>query len=140
MGHSVQQWKDWYDCKFHPRLGQNAVNAMQMWRNAMLQGSTASTSCQQAVDTEVDDVPQGKRRRLVKYICDDSESDTEAEAASQPADQDAAAEQLEHSVPVQQLEVVAAQEANGMQAEVEEVASDYLSCSSGSDDEIELVL
>ncbi len=36
MGHSKQQWR-WYDMQFHPRLAQNAVNSMQLWRTAMLQ-------------------------------------------------------------------------------------------------------
>ena len=36
MGHSEQQWR-WYDMQFHPRLAQNAVNSMQLWRTAMLQ-------------------------------------------------------------------------------------------------------
>ena len=31
MGHSEQQWHNWYDLQFHPRLAQNAVtvNSMQ---------------------------------------------------------------------------------------------------------------
>ena len=29
MGHSEQQWRNWYDMQFHPRLAQNAVNSMQ---------------------------------------------------------------------------------------------------------------
>ncbi|DBB06052.1 TPA: hypothetical protein ACH3X3_010023 [Trebouxia sp. C0006] len=37
MGHSEQQWRNWYDMQFHPRLAQNAVNSMQLWRTAMLQ-------------------------------------------------------------------------------------------------------
>ena len=36
MGHSEQQWLNWYDMQFHPRLAQNAVNSMQLWRTAML--------------------------------------------------------------------------------------------------------
>ncbi|DBB07274.1 TPA: hypothetical protein ACH3X1_000005 [Trebouxia sp. C0004] len=28
MGHSEQQWRNWYDLQFHPRLAQNAVNSM----------------------------------------------------------------------------------------------------------------
>ncbi len=37
MGDSEQQWRNWYDMQFHPRLAQNAVNSMQLLRTAMLQ-------------------------------------------------------------------------------------------------------
>ncbi len=37
MGHGEQQWHKWYDMQFHPRLAQDAVNSMQLWRTAMLQ-------------------------------------------------------------------------------------------------------
>lgn len=140
MGHSTRQWQDWYDCKFHSRLGQNAVNAMQMWRNAMLQGVDSSASGQPAATT-CDDVPPGKRRRCVAHISE-SESDSEAEPASQPAVQGVALQQQQQqqSQPVQQPAVAVAPEAADVQAEVEDVMSEYLSCSSGSDDEIELLL
>ena len=37
MGHSVKQWLDSYNLKFHPRLAQNAVDAMQVQTADMLQ-------------------------------------------------------------------------------------------------------
>ena len=40
MGHSENQWRRWYDLQYHPRLAQNAVNDMQLWRAAMLQIKT----------------------------------------------------------------------------------------------------
>ncbi len=36
MGHSEQQWRNWYDMQFQPRLAKNAVNSMKLWRTAML--------------------------------------------------------------------------------------------------------
>ena len=34
-GHSVKLWHEWYDLKFHSRLGQDAVNYMQDWRQSL---------------------------------------------------------------------------------------------------------
>jgi hypothetical protein len=36
MGHSVTQWDKWYDQQFYIRQGQNAVNAMDKWRQNLL--------------------------------------------------------------------------------------------------------
>lgn len=60
VGHSTEQWQEWHDCKFHPRLGQNAVNAMHMWRNAS--GQPAATIS--------DDLPQ--RQTLAPPFCSTS--------------------------------------------------------------------
>ena len=37
MGHSVKQWHDGYDLRFHSRLAQDAVNSMQDWRLRLLE-------------------------------------------------------------------------------------------------------
>ena len=51
MGHSTRQWADWYDIKFHAKLAQHAVDAMTLWRNAMLQ--RAASQQQSAVTDAV---------------------------------------------------------------------------------------
>lgn len=61
MGHSVKQWHDWYDLKFHSRLAQNAVNAMQEWRHSLLDARP------------VQHLPAPRRRAQIVYT--DSESD-----------------------------------------------------------------
>ena len=43
MGHSLQQWHKWYDMEYHSRLAQDAVDAMQSWRAAMLEVSVPSS-------------------------------------------------------------------------------------------------
>ncbi len=58
MGHSLQQWHKWYDMQYHPRLAQNAVDAMQSWRAAMLQVSvpvlrvSSASHCQHVLVSE----------------------------------------------------------------------------------------
>lgn len=70
MGHSVKQWHDWYDLKFHSRLAQDAVNSMQDWRQSLLDGEAAPAS-----------VP----RRHAQIMYTDSESDSETVQPQQPA-------------------------------------------------------
>ena len=36
MGHSLKQWDKWYDVNLHSREAQQAVNAMDTWRHAVL--------------------------------------------------------------------------------------------------------
>ena len=71
MGHSVKQWHDWYDLKFHSRLAQNAVDSMQGWRHCLLdaepvQQSSSAKPC---------------RRAQIVY----TDSDSDAEPVRQPA-------------------------------------------------------
>ena len=70
MGHSVKQWRDWYDLKFHSRLAQNAVDSMQGWRQSLLDADPVQLS-------------SAKARRRAQIVYTDSESD--AEPAHQPA-------------------------------------------------------
>ena len=132
MGHSLRQWHEWYDIDFHTRLAQDAVTAMRCWRQALLQPADC-------MDEEVG--PVRKRCRFV--IADsDSESDQHTQpevghadsAQLQSESQAASPEQAQHSeaqqVPVQQA----------AQPESDSEISDYMSCGSGSDSEIELVL
>ena len=71
MGHSVKQWHDWYDLKFHSRLAQDAVNSMQDWRRCLL-------------ETEpVQQTSLSRPRRRAQIVYTDSES--EAEPVQQPA-------------------------------------------------------
>jgi len=69
MGHSVKQWHDWYDLKFHSRLAQNAVNSMQDWRRCLL-------------DAEPVQQTTSAPRRRAQIVYTDSESD---EPVQQPA-------------------------------------------------------
>ncbi|DBA88821.1 TPA: hypothetical protein ACH3X1_016439 [Trebouxia sp. C0004] len=66
MGHSEQQWRNWYDLQFHPRLAQNAVNSMQLWRTAMLQIRSA------AAELSLSTAPHCRH-----VVVSDSESDCE---------------------------------------------------------------
>ena len=158
MGHSTRQWNDWYDVKFHAKLAQHAVDAMQAWRTAMLQGAgpalqsaaanndaalTAATArshavadaavMQDAVEnaaavdaaiTTEADLPAAKRRRFVIW----SDSDSDSDSQPQPAVQHAACQPAQLTEPTSQ------------QAELEGDVSDFMSCYSGSDSEIELDL
>lgn len=58
MGNSVAQWDKWYDMQFEGRLGQNAVDAMASWRQALLNGPDAEPDVQamsvNGSDTESD--------------------------------------------------------------------------------------
>ena len=72
MGHSVKQWHDWYDLKFHSRLAQNAVNSMQDWRLALL-GVAAQ--------------PPSAPRRRAQIVYTDSDSDSEPMQQPAPAHQ-----------------------------------------------------
>ena len=73
MGHSVKQWHDWYDLKFHSRLAQDAVNSMQDWRRCLLETEPAQQISQSI---------QPRRRAQIVYT--DSESDAEP-TVRQPA-------------------------------------------------------
>ena len=75
MGHSIRQWHDWYDLSFHARLAQDAVNAMQVWRDAMLQSSAPAES--ESDDEVVPNAATLCRRFVV------SESDSQPEPALQ---------------------------------------------------------
>ncbi len=70
MGHSEQQWRNWYDMQFHPRLAQNAVNSMQLWRTAMLQ--IRSDALAAAAALSLSTAPHCRH-----VIASDSESDCE---------------------------------------------------------------
>ena len=70
MGHSEQQWHNWYDLQFHPRLAQNAVNSMQLWRTAMLQ--IKSDALAAAAELSLSTAPHCRH-----VIMSDSESDCE---------------------------------------------------------------
>ncbi len=70
MGHSEQQWRNWYDMQFHPRLAQNAVNSMQLWRTAMLQ--IRSDALAAAAELSLSTAPHCRH-----VIVSDSESDRE---------------------------------------------------------------
>ncbi|DBA82222.1 TPA: hypothetical protein ACH3X2_000496 [Trebouxia sp. C0005] len=70
MGHSEQQWHRWYDMQFHPRLAQNAVNSMQLWRTAMLQ--IRSDALAAAAQLSLSPAPHCRH-----VIVSDSESDCE---------------------------------------------------------------
>ena len=70
MGHSEQQWRNWYDIQFHPRLAQNAVNSMQLWRTAMLQ--IRSDALAAAAELSLSTAPHCRH-----VIVSDSESDCE---------------------------------------------------------------
>lgn len=73
MGHSVKQWHDWYDLKFHSRLAQDAVNSMQDWRRCLLEAEPVRQISQSV---------QPRRRAQIVYT--DSESDSEP-TVRQPA-------------------------------------------------------
>ena len=70
MGHSEQQWRNWYDMQFHPRLAQNAVNSMQLWRTAMLQ--IRSDALAAAAELSLSTAPHCRH-----VIVSESESDCE---------------------------------------------------------------
>ncbi|DBA92339.1 TPA: hypothetical protein ACH3X1_003068 [Trebouxia sp. C0004] len=70
MGHSEQQWRNWYDLQFHPRLAQNAVNSMQLWRTAMLQ--IRSDALAAAAELSLSTAPHCRH-----VVVSDSESDCE---------------------------------------------------------------
>ena len=166
MGHSTRQWDDWYDVKFHAKLAQHAVDAMQSWRNAMLQGAgpesaaanndaavTTATATSHAVahdavvqhalanaavisaaitaapssddDEGTDaDLPAPKRRLFVIWSDSDSECDSQPEPASQHAS----------CQPAQLTETTA------QQAQLEGDISEFMSCYSGSDSDIDVDL
>ena len=88
MGHSVKQWLAWYDMKFHARLAQNAVDAMQVWTAAMLQQSGAAQ-------------PQALTRRRAQIVLSDS-SDSEAEP-EQPATVDPQVDQEMHDSDAERM-------------------------------------
>ena len=128
MGHSVRQWHDWYDLSFHARLAQDAVNAMQVWRAAMLQVSAPD---------EPDDVAPNAATRCRRFIVSESESEPEPEPASQQACQQSepAVQPVGHA-PL--LPSTASLQHSGYASE----GSEYMSCSSAgvevSDIEIDL--
>ena len=185
MGHSDRQWTNWYDVKFHAKLAQHAVDAMKLWRLALMHGAapdqpaastdaaiTAATTrvdaathvavthdalAQAAVidaslaaaavidntaviadddaeDTDADLHIAVKRRCYA--IC--SESDTESDSQPQPAVQQAAAQPLQVSDDAPQHAAQAVQLVQ--QSEVESDMSEFMSCSSGSDIEVDLEL
>ena len=68
MGHSVKQWHDWYDLKFHSRLAQNAVDCMQDWRLCLLGVAPAPVAAPQ------------KPRRRAQIVLSESDSDSEQPA------------------------------------------------------------
>ena len=70
MGHGKQQWRNWYDMQFHPRLAQNTVNSMQLWRAAMLQ--IRSDALAAAAELSLSTTPHCKH-----IIVSESESDCE---------------------------------------------------------------
>ena len=77
MGHSVKQWLDWYNLKFHPRLAQDAVDAMQEWTADMLQPYGAAQ-------------PRGLKRltrRHAQIVLSDSEPDCQQPALACQATQ-----------------------------------------------------
>ena len=74
MGHSVKQWHDWYDLKFHSRLAQNAVDSMQGWRHRLL-GAEPVQQTSLAV----------KPLRRAQIVYTDSESDAGPEQQSASA-------------------------------------------------------
>ena len=61
MGHSVKQWDDWYDLKFHARQAQDAVDAMSSWRQALLSPPAQPQQVQPAAQPQ-----PTARRRLMK--------------------------------------------------------------------------
>lgn len=87
MGHSVKQWHDWYDLKFHSRLAQNAVNAMQEWRHSLLDARP------------VQQYPAPRRRAQIVY----TDSDSDEQPVQQPSSTAASQQQQ------QQLSVAAPQ-------------------------------
>ena len=178
MGHSDRQWANWYDVKFHARLAQHAVDAMKLWRTALLHGAasdqvtaiadaaiTAATASADAVadvpvthdalahaaaidasltsaadtaccsdadeDSDADLNPVAKRRRYVIYSDSDSESDSQPEPAVQHATPQLSDDADQHATQAVQL---------AQQAEVQSDMSEYMSCSSGSDIEVDLDL
>ena len=183
MGHSTKQWLDWYDVKFHSRLAQHAVDAMTLWRNAMLQDAaseqlnaitdaaitaatarsdaaadaavtqvalmhatavqttltadvTAITACSDDdEDSDADLNTVAKRRCYV--IC--SDSDSECDSQPEPAVQHAAPQSLQLSDAADQHATSAADEWP-QQSAMESDMSEFLSCSSGSDIEVDLEL
>ena len=183
MGHHTKQWLDWYEVKFHSRLAQHAVDAMTLWRNAMLQDAaseqlnaitdaaitaatargdaaadaavtpvalmhatavqttltadvTAITACSDDdEDSDADLNTVAKRRCYV--IC--SGSDSECDSQPEPAVQHAAPQSLQLSDATDQHATSAADEWP-QQSAMESDMSEFLSCSSGSDIEVDLEL
>ena len=121
MGHSVKQWHDWYDLKFHSRLAQDAVNSMQGWRRSLL---------------DVAAQPASIPRRRAQIVYTDSESDSET--MQQPAFANllrTAATSQQQQMPVEAMhiaEITAASQQQQMAA-----APEYIVISE-SDSDIEL--
>ena len=180
MGHSDRQWTNWYDVRFHAKLAQHAVDAMKLWRSAMLHGAapdqavaitdaaitaatasvdaaaevavthdalahataidasiTADTTCindddDDDEDTDADLNIVAKRRRRVIF------TDSDCDSQPQPAVQHAAAQPVQHSDDAQQHATQAIE--LGQPAEMESDMSEFMSCSSGSDIEVDLEL
>lgn len=132
MGHSLRQWHEWYDIDFHTRLAQDAVTAMRRWRHALLQPADAS-------DLEV--VPVRKRCR---FIIADSDSELDQHAQPQLGHANIAQLQSEPqpACPAQQQSAAHQTRPAQQQAQPESDSefSEYMSCGSGSDSDIELVL
>ena len=128
MGHSVKQWHDWYDMKFHSRLAQNAVNSMQDWRRSLL--GEAPVQQQTAAP-----------RRRAQIVYTDSDSD-DAQPAQQPASAAATAStsqwQLSPAVEsLQRQEVIAIARQQPQMACEEPVSPIVIS---DSDSDIELLV
>lgn len=185
MGHSTRQWFDWYDVKFHARLAQHAVDAMTLWRNAIMQDAaserlnaiadaaltaatarsdaaadaaatpvalmhatavqttvtadaavTAITACTDDDEDSDADLNTVAKRRCYT-IC--SDSDSECDSQPEPAVQHAALQSVQLSGAAEQHETSAAVEWP-QQTEMESDKSEFLSCSSGSDIEVDLEL
>ena len=165
MGHSTRQWNDWYDIKFHAKLAQHAVDAMQTWRAAMLQGHdaaartatasnpdmTGAATAQNAQDAQANaaiidaaitaaasshdeatsaGMPAAKRGRI--EMC----SDSDIESCSQPEPA------MQHAAQLGQVTETGTTQAaqSAQQAELESDTSEFMSCNSGSDSEIEVEL
>lgn len=123
MGHSVKQWHDWYDLKFHSRLAQDAVNSMQDWRRSLL---------------DVAAQPASAPRRRAQIVYTDSESDSEMMQHQQPASanlQQTAASSQQQQTAVEAMhiqEITAASQQHHVAAEPEYIVI------SDSDSDIEL--
>lgn len=78
MGHSVAQWDAWYDKQFYARQGQNAVNAMDTWRQNLLReaGVTESVPAREQEQVTVRAVPDLQDEDSFKS-CASSLEDTE---------------------------------------------------------------
>ena len=114
MGHSVRQWHDWYDLSFHARLAQDAVNAMQVWRVAMLRS---------AIPDQLDDaVAPNAATRCRRFIVSESESEPD------PVSQQTCQQSQPAVQPMENAALLPSIQHSGYASG----GSEYMSCSSAS--------